>query len=76
MDIIVAPDKRLNEVSLKVEEVNKEIISILDKMLDCMYKNNGIGLAAPQVGILKRVFHRKLSILLMESLALMKMQVQ
>ena len=55
MDIIVAPDKRLNEVSLKVEEVNKEIISILDKMLDCMYKNNGIGLAAPQVGILKRL---------------------
>ncbi len=55
MKIIVAPDSRLNQVSKKVEVVDSEIISILNQMLECMYKNNGIGLAAPQVGILKRL---------------------
>ena len=55
MKIIVAPDSRLNQVSKKVEVVDNEIISILNQMLECMYKNNGIGLAAPQVGILKRL---------------------
>jgi len=55
MQIIVAPDSRLNKVSKKVEAVDDIIISILNQMLECMYKNNGIGLAAPQVGILKRL---------------------
>ena len=55
MDIIVAPDNRLNQVSKKVDIVDNKIISILEQMLECMYNNNGIGLAAPQVGILKRL---------------------
>ena len=55
MNIIVAPDNRLNQISKKVEVVDNIILSILSQMLECMYKNNGIGLAAPQVGILKRL---------------------
>ena len=55
MEIIVAPDNRLNQVSKKVDIVDDIVISILNQMLECMYKNNGIGLAAPQVGILKRL---------------------
>ncbi|MAH88864.1 MAG: peptide deformylase [Pelagibacterales bacterium] len=55
MKIIVAPDNRLNQVSKKIDIVDNTTISILDQMLECMYKNNGIGLAAPQVGILKRL---------------------
>ena len=55
MEIIVAPDNRLNQVSKKVELVDNKIISTLEQMLECMYNNNGIGLAAPQVGILKRL---------------------
>ena len=55
MQIIVAPDIRLNQISKKVEVIDSSIVSILDEMLECMYKNNGIGLAAPQVGILKRL---------------------
>ena len=55
MQIIVAPDSRLNKISEKVEVIDNSILSILDEMLECMYKNNGIGLAAPQVGILKRL---------------------
>ena len=55
MKIIVAPDSRLNQISKKVEVINDSIISTLNQMLECMYQNNGIGLAAPQVGILKRL---------------------
>ena len=55
MQIIVAPDSRLNQVSKKVEIIDDSIISTLNQMLECMYQNNGIGLAAPQVGILKRL---------------------
>ena len=55
MQIIVAPDSRLNQISKKVEIIDDSIISFLDQMLECMYQNNGIGLAAPQVGILKRL---------------------
>ena len=55
MQIIVAPDSRLNQISKKVEVIDNSIVSTLDEMLECMYQNNGIGLAAPQVGILKRL---------------------
>ena len=55
MQIIIAPDSRLNQISNKVDIVDNSIIKALDEMLECMYKNNGIGLAAPQVGILKRL---------------------
>ena len=55
MEIIVAPDNRLNQVSKKVEIVDKIVIATLNKMLECMYKNNGIGLAAVQIGVLKRI---------------------
>lgn len=55
MKILIAPDSRLNQISKTVEVIDNSIISILDDMLECMYKNNGIGLAAPQVGILKRL---------------------
>ena len=55
MQIIIAPDRRLNQISKKVDVIDDSIIFILDDMLNCMYENNGIGLAAPQVGILKRL---------------------
>ena len=43
MQIIVAPDSRLNQFSKKVEIIDDSIISTLDQMLECMYQNNGIG---------------------------------
>ena len=55
MQIILAPDSRLNQISKKVKIIDDSIRSTLDQMLECMYQNNGIGLAAPQVGILKRL---------------------
>ncbi|PRR78981.1 Peptide deformylase 1 [Clostridium liquoris] len=38
-----------------VEKIDNRISILLDDMLETMYENNGVGLAAPQVGILKRI---------------------
>jgi peptide deformylase len=47
-------DSVLRKKCQEVEEVNKEIKKLLDNMAETMYRNKGVGLAAPQVGILKR----------------------
>ncbi|NLO38361.1 MAG: peptide deformylase [Ruminiclostridium sp.] len=48
-------DEVLRKVCKPVTEVNKKVRQLLDDMLDTMYEAEGVGLAAPQVGILKRV---------------------
>ena len=48
-------DEILRKKSRVVEEVDDRIRELLDDMLETMHKYNGVGLAAPQVGILKRV---------------------
>lgn len=45
----------LRKKSKVVKEINDRIIELLDDMADTMYEADGVGLAAPQVGILKRV---------------------
>ncbi|MFK7866096.1 MAG: peptide deformylase [Alphaproteobacteria bacterium] len=55
MKILVAPHPALKKKALPVTAVDDEIRQILDQMLDTMYQANGIGLAAPQVGISKRM---------------------
>jgi len=55
LPIIVAPDPRLKRISKPVEKVDSEIRRLMDDMLETMYAAPGIGLAAPQVGVLKRV---------------------
>ena len=55
LKIIIAPDPRLLQVSKLVQVVNNDIQNLLEDMLQVMYRSNGIGLAAPQVGILKRL---------------------
>lgn len=49
-------DPILREVAQKVEKIDDEILEILDNMVETMYETKGVGLAAPQVGISKRVF--------------------
>ena len=44
----------LRKKSKVVKEINDRIIELLDDMADTMYEADGVGLAAPQVGILKR----------------------
>lgn len=48
-------DDILRKKSRNVDKINERILQLLDDMAETMYKENGVGLAAPQVGILKRV---------------------
>jgi len=45
----------LLEESLPVEKIDEELCRLIDDMVETMYAGEGIGLAAPQVGVLKRV---------------------
>ena len=55
LPILTAPDPRLKKKSLPVEAVDDGVRRLMDDMLETMYAAPGIGLAAPQVGVLKRV---------------------
>jgi peptide deformylase len=55
LPIITAPDPRLKRISEPVAKVDAETRRLMDDMLETMYRAPGIGLAAPQVGVLKRV---------------------
>ena len=53
--IITEPNKILRQKSIEVESVGKEEQKLMDDMLDTMYDANGIGLAAIQIGVPKRI---------------------
>ena len=53
--ILTIPDPVLRKVSDPVSSVNSEVKDLMDDMLETMYAAPGIGLAAVQIGILKRV---------------------
>lgn len=55
LPILVAPDARLKRPAAAVGRVDGEVRRLMENMLESMYAANGIGLAAPQVGVLKRV---------------------
>ncbi len=48
-------DEVLNKTCKEVKEITPRIKELIEDMLDTMYEANGVGLAAPQVGILKRI---------------------
>ena len=54
-EILTEPDKVLRQISKIVEKVGIEEQKLMDDMLDTMYAANGIGLAAIQIGIPKRI---------------------
>ena len=55
LPIIVAPDPRLKLTAEPVDQVDDELRQLLDDMLETMYDAPGIGLAAPQIGLAKRM---------------------
>lgn len=55
LPIITAPDPRLKVKCEPVAQVDSAIARLMDDMLDTMYLAPGIGLAAPQVGVTKRI---------------------
>lgn len=55
LPILVAPDPRLKQKATRIERVDATVRRLMDDMLETMYEAPGIGLAAPQVGVAKRV---------------------
>ncbi|NLX94483.1 MAG: peptide deformylase [Clostridiales bacterium] len=55
-NIVKIGDSILDKKSRKIEEFDERLHVLLDDMAETMYKENGAGLAAVQVGVLKRVF--------------------
>lgn len=53
--IILHPDPRLKKLSEPVKDIDDELRGLADDMLKTMYEAPGIGLAAPQVGVLQRL---------------------
>ncbi len=59
--ILTEPNQLLRQISKPVEKVGKEEQKLMDDMLETMYSANGIGLAAIQIGIPKRIIVMDLS---------------
>ena len=53
--IVKDGDEVLRKVCRPVEKFDEKLSDLIDDMLETMYKANGVGLAAPQIGILKRI---------------------
>ena len=53
--ILTDGDEILRKISRPVNEIDKRTKTLLDDMAETMYKNEGVGLAAPQVGVLRRI---------------------
>mgnify|MGYP001393985321 FL=1 len=54
-DIITVPDETLKKISKPIEKVGANEKKLINDLFETMYNSNGIGLAAVQVGILRRV---------------------
>lgn len=54
-NIVKVGDPVLSKKCRTVEKIDDRIIALLDDMIDTLYDSNGVGLAAPQVGVLKRI---------------------
>ena len=56
LNIMTEKDEVLRKKSKEVTEITPKILTLLDDMKDTLKKAEGVGLAAPQVGILRRIF--------------------
>ena len=55
LEVLIYPDDNLAKVCEPVAQVDDALRAFIDDMFDTMYEHEGIGLAAPQVNVLKRV---------------------
>lgn len=53
--VVTLPDPLLRQKAQTVEKINPGVIRVLDNMRDTLYAADGVGLAAPQIGISKRI---------------------
>ena len=45
----------LRKVSREIEKIDQKILTLIEDMKETLYEKNGVGLAAPQIGVLKRI---------------------
>lgn len=55
LEIRKYPDRILKKKAEAISEINGDLQELIDNMIETMYSANGVGLAAPQVGVLKRL---------------------
>ena len=55
-EIRIEGDPCLRKICRPVEKIDAKLQTLIDDMFDTMYEANGVGLAAPQVGMLRRMF--------------------
>lgn len=55
LEILTYPNPQIRKKSAAVEDITEEIVSTCAAMAEAMYRSKGVGLAAPQVGILKKI---------------------
>ena len=55
LNILTSEDETLRKVCRPVDKITPRVLTLLDDMRETMYRANGVGLAAPQVGILRRI---------------------
>ncbi len=55
LDVLIAPDPRLNHVAFEVDKVDTSVRKLMDTLKETMHARDGIGFAATQAGIQKRV---------------------
>ena len=55
LPIVKVGDPVLEQKATEVPKITKKITKLIDDMLDTMYEANGVGLAAPQVGVGQRI---------------------
>ena len=55
LKIVKVGDETLNKVCRPVENITPRVLTLLDDMAETMREANGVGLAAPQVGVLRRI---------------------
>ena len=54
-NIRISTDEVLRKTCKPIKEITPNLLTLLDDMADTMYEANGVGLAGPQVGVLKRI---------------------
>src|SRR5947209_18311596 len=54
-EIIILPDKRLRQVSEPVKSITADVRTLVEDMFETMYQAHGVGLAAIQIGVAKRI---------------------
>lgn len=55
LPLVIAPNPLLKQISKPVEKIDDELRGLMDNMLNTMYAQHGVGLAAVQIGVLKRI---------------------